>query len=239
MTTRSTYLELADRLADQLRDTPPGTRVASEYELVASHGVSRLTARAALQELEHRYLVQRVRGSGTFVRRRIDYTISKHIVPSFTATVAAAGARPGTRLLSVRRRDPEPVHSYEPEIADGGSIVEVRRLNLVDGEVAGVLTSVLPGDRLPGLEEHLGDDFSLHTLVSQVYGVQLQRYRHQVLLDVPDRDVADLLGDEAPRPCWYAESLNRVKGTTQLGEYSYTWSNPHVIRMVFQIEEEG
>lgn len=238
MTSRSTYLELADQLARQLRGTPAGTRVASEYELVASKGVSRLTARAALQELEHRYLVQRVRGSGTFVRRRIDYTLSKDLVPSFTATVAAAGAQPGTRLLSVGRRAADPSRAYESEVADGGDLVEIRRLNLVDGVVAGVLTTVLPGAPLADIEDHLADDVSLHTLLSQVYGIELKRWRHQVLLDVPDPAVADLLGDEAPRPCWYAESLNRVSGSRRLGEYSRTWSNPHVIRMVFQIEEE-
>jgi GntR family transcriptional regulator len=238
MTTRSTYLELADRLADELRDAAPGTRVASEHELVAGHGVSRLTARAALQELEHRYLVQRIRGSGTYVRRRIDYVISKGIPPSFTATVAATGATPGTRLLHVSRRAPEPDHPYEVEVADGDELVEVRRLNLIDGVVSGVLTSVLPGHRLPGIEEHLGDDVSLHALLDERYDLRLQRFRHQVLLEVPDLDVAQLIGDEAPRPCWYGESLNRIVGTRRLGEYSATWSSPRVVRMVFQIEED-
>ncbi|HZC25897.1 MAG TPA: GntR family transcriptional regulator [Actinopolymorphaceae bacterium] len=239
MTTRPTYLELADELAGALRDAPPGTRVASEYELVASQGVSRLTARAALQELEHRYLVQRVRGSGTFVPRRIDYVLSKGLPPSFTTTVAATGARPGTRLLEVGRRPADPDHPYEPEVADGGELVEVRRLNLIDGVVSGVLTSVLPGRRLPGIEDHLAaDDVSLHALLGERYGLRLRRYRHQVQLDVPDLAVAHVLGDEAPRPCWYGESLNRIEGTTRLGEYSATWSNPRVVRMVFQIEED-
>jgi DNA-binding FadR family transcriptional regulator len=42
--------------------------VASEHELADANGVSRPTARAALQELEHRYLVRRVPRAGT--RRR-------------------------------------------------------------------------------------------------------------------------------------------------------------------------
>jgi GntR family transcriptional regulator len=238
MTSRSTYLELADRLADELRDAAPGTRVASEHELVAVHGVSRLTARAALQELELRYLVQRIRGSGTYVRRRIDYVISRGVPPSFTATVAATGATPGTKLLRVRRRPPDPDHRYEVEVADGGDLVEVRRLNLIDGVVTGVLTTVLPGRRLPGIEEHLADDVSLHALLSEEYDLSLRRSRHQVLLEVPDLTVAQLLGDEAPRPCWYSESLNRITGTRRLGEYAATWSSPRVVRMVFHIDEE-
>ncbi|MEQ7005635.1 GntR family transcriptional regulator [Actinopolymorpha sp. B17G11] len=239
MTSRSTYLQLADQLARELRDVPSGTRVASEHELVASQGVSRLTARAALQELEHRYLVQRIRGSGTFVRRRIDYVISKDLPPSFAATVVAAGATPGTKLLGVRRRAPRPEHPYEPEVAAGGELVEVRRLNLVDGVVAGVWTTVLPGNRLAGIEERLADDVSLYTLLSQAYGMTLRRYRHHVSLDVPDLEVAALLGDDAPRPCWYAESLNRIGGTRQLGEYAATWSNPRVLRVVFEIEGDA
>ncbi|MQA80301.1 MAG: UTRA domain-containing protein [Streptosporangiales bacterium] len=238
MTTRPTYLELADELAAELRDADVGTRAPSEHQLVASHGVSRITARAALQELELRYLVRRVRGAGTFVRRRIDYVIDKNLPPSFSATVAATGARPSSRLLRVIRRPPDPGSTYELEVADGGDIVEIRRITLVDDMPASVATLRLSGSRLPDIEEHLDDDVSVHALMVDVYGITLRRWRHHVSLDVPDADVASLLGDEAPRPCWYSESLNRIEGTTQLGEYSASWSHPQVIRNVFQIGDD-
>ena len=60
-----TYLVLADSLAEQIADMAPGTRLPSENELITEHGVSRITARAALSELEQRHLVRRARGSGT------------------------------------------------------------------------------------------------------------------------------------------------------------------------------
>ncbi|MQA03986.1 MAG: UTRA domain-containing protein [Streptosporangiales bacterium] len=238
MTTRPTYLELADLLAVELKTAPAGTKVPSEHDLVAAHGVSRITARAALQELELRYLVRRVRGAGTFVRRRIDYVIDKNLPPSFSATVAAAGGAPGSRLLGVVRRAPDRGSTYEQEIADGGDIVEIHRVSLVDGVPANVATMRMSGKQLPDIEEHLDDDVSVHALLQEVYGITLRRWRHQVTLDVPDTTVASLLGDEAPRPCWYAESLNRIEGTTQLGEYASSWAHPQVIRKVFQIEEE-
>lgn len=238
MTTRPTYLELADELADELRDAPKGSRAPSEHELVARYGVSRITARAALQELELRYLVRRVRGAGTFVRRRIDYVIDKSLPPSFTATVAAAGARPGSKLLGVIRRPPDPGSAYELQVAGKGDIVEVRRVTFVDDVPASFATLRLSGRRLPDIEEHLDDDVSVHALLRDVYGMTLRRWRHQISLDVPETEVANLLGDEAPRPCWYAESLNRIQGTKQLGEYSSSWSHPQVIRNVFQLEED-
>jgi DNA-binding GntR family transcriptional regulator len=76
------YLALADRLEADLAGLSPGARVSSEHELAARHQVSRLTARAALQELERRYVVERTQGLGTFVARRITYRIGPGSPPA-------------------------------------------------------------------------------------------------------------------------------------------------------------
>lgn len=66
----------------------------SEHAIIRRYGVGRASVRVALQELQRRLLVRRVRGAGTFVNRRIDYVISQRRRPSWHGTVTAAGARP-------------------------------------------------------------------------------------------------------------------------------------------------
>src|SRR5579875_4136866 len=98
------YLLLSDELEAKLLSASPGDPVASETELARQYRVSRLTARAALQELERRHLVRRIQGRGTFVLRRVDYRISTDGPPSFTEIVTAAGGHPTTTVERVRER---------------------------------------------------------------------------------------------------------------------------------------
>lgn len=69
------YLEIAEELADELADQPTGTRVPSEHELVDRFGVGRSAARAAIEELERRGMVRRVKGAGTFVQRPMQFSV--------------------------------------------------------------------------------------------------------------------------------------------------------------------
>ncbi|NIY62706.1 hypothetical protein SMALB_0626 [Streptomyces malaysiensis] len=78
-------------MSAELAECARGTRVASEAEIARRFGVGRAAARAAVQELERRFVVRRTQGSGTFVNRRIDYVISRSAPPSWSATIAAAG----------------------------------------------------------------------------------------------------------------------------------------------------
>lgn len=63
------YLKISARIAEQIEGgrLAAGAKLASERELAESHGVSLMTARHALAELERRGMVTRRVGSGTYV----------------------------------------------------------------------------------------------------------------------------------------------------------------------------
>lgn len=63
------YEQIAEVLAARIADGtyPPRRRIPSEAGIVDEFGVSRPTARAAVQLLVERGLVQTVRGKGSFV----------------------------------------------------------------------------------------------------------------------------------------------------------------------------
>ena len=94
-----TYQVLADELAKEIVAVEPGERLPSEVELAERYSVSRLTARAAVQELERRYLVRRAKGSGTYVAHRVDYVISPRFT-SWTEMVHRAGATTTRPIVS-------------------------------------------------------------------------------------------------------------------------------------------
>src|SRR6476469_8077734 len=76
-----------------------GTAIPSERQLSVDLGVSRLTVRAALDELVREgYLVRR-RGSGTFVR---EPKIAQELtMTSFSEDMVRRGMRPGSKTLSL------------------------------------------------------------------------------------------------------------------------------------------
>src|SRR2546421_10792722 len=90
--TRQQVLELIERLG-------VGTAIPSERQLSADLGVSRLTLRAALDDLAREgYLVRR-RGSGTYVQQP---KISQELtITSFSDDMRRRGMAPGSRTLSM------------------------------------------------------------------------------------------------------------------------------------------
>src|SRR5262245_62429136 len=91
--TRQQVLDLIERQG-------VGTAIPSERQLSADLGVSRLTVRAALDELAREgYLVRR-RGSGTYVQE--PSKISQELtMTSFREDLRRHGMTPGSRTLSL------------------------------------------------------------------------------------------------------------------------------------------
>jgi GntR family transcriptional regulator len=64
------YCQLYARLKQEIEggSRRPGEKLPSERQLAANHGISRLTARKAVQRLVHEGYVSAQRGSGSYVR---------------------------------------------------------------------------------------------------------------------------------------------------------------------------
>ena len=63
------YIQLSDNLAEliKIKGLSAGTLLPSENDLLAQYDISRTTIRQAIQRLESREIVNKVRGKGTFV----------------------------------------------------------------------------------------------------------------------------------------------------------------------------
>src|SRR6201985_3924052 len=93
--TRAQVMDLIDRLG-------VGTAIPSERQLSADLGVSRLTVRAALDDLAREgYLVRR-RGSGTYVQEpKITQQLT---MTSFSEDMRRRGMVPSSKTLSLTRQ---------------------------------------------------------------------------------------------------------------------------------------
>ncbi|MEU4194129.1 GntR family transcriptional regulator [Kribbella sp. NPDC026611] len=97
------YERICAHVLEQLRrgTLRPGDRVPSEMELAAQFEVSRITSKRALEVLREAGLVERVRGKGTFVVRRL---------PDLTGVTIP--------LRAVTRRDARSIALIVPDISE-------------------------------------------------------------------------------------------------------------------------
>src|SRR6476659_10673322 len=96
------YRQVADQLAAEIAsgELPPGHRVPSERVIAERHGLSRMTARQAVELLVRRGLVYRRPGSGTYVAAaRVAHKLQGFA--GFREQLRAQAIEPGGRDLAV------------------------------------------------------------------------------------------------------------------------------------------
>lgn len=188
------YLSVAETLATQIAGMRVGTRLPAEDKLAHDLGISRLTTRAALAELESRYLVRRRQGSGTFVSHRIDYTIARNTPPSWSASVRNAGRTPTIRTTAWRLGKPPPEIRRRMRIGVRRQLLLISRDRYVDNELVGFADTWLDPELVPDLPHVLDPGASLHDALDRHYLLEPLRGWFGVAIDPAPPEVARHLG---------------------------------------------
>lgn len=233
--TATRYLEIADELAAELTGSPAGTRLDGEHGIGRRFGVGRAAARAALQELERRLLVRRVQGSGTFVNRRIDYTIAHDRRPSWHETVTAAGAQARTVVRSIETQPLPAAHAPALGLPAGTPCHRLVRQSYIDDLLAARVHEWVPVELVPDLGPAVHAAESLDLVLRQVGRVDPVRAWCRVSLDVPPPPVCAGLEIEASRPVWLVESVSRDATSGRPVMCSRSWMRSDAVRVVVEL----
>lgn len=146
MTDQATYLPKHARIERALREQVahlrPGDRLPSDTELCVAYGVSRMTARNAMQRLADEGLVERRPGLGSFVAQPPAHRRADRLM-TFSREMARRGRIPSSRVLRMTVRASLPDEAARMSVTDGEPIVVVRRLRCADGEPIALETAIL------------------------------------------------------------------------------------------------
>jgi len=134
------YQTIEQALRQRIRDLPPHTPLASESQLSAEFGVSRMTARGAVTRLVNAGLVYRESGRGTFVAAPPSNRRAESLV-RFTEQMRRAGRVGSSRVIGTSVRAATAAERTELRPGKRG-VFEVRRVRLADGTPIAVETSV-------------------------------------------------------------------------------------------------
>jgi GntR family transcriptional regulator len=147
-----------------------GDAVESERELAKIHGVSLMTARHALTELEREGVVVRQRGAGTFVAPP---KIHFNKLVGFTEVMAGRNLSACSKVLLFNVVDNEREIAARLGLADNARLHKVGRLRLGAGEPFALETCYLPAHEFAGLTQGLLSRGSLFSILANDYGIQL------------------------------------------------------------------
>ena len=147
------YLQLARQLGDAVRDGRYQVHEAlpSERNLSESLGVSRVTARKAIDQLVEQGLIVRKRGSGNYIAPHIELPLSR--LSSFSEELVRRGYQPSSRWLARHITEVAPDEQLSLGLSSGATVARLERLRLADDVVVAYEVSVLPSSVLPNPEE--------------------------------------------------------------------------------------
>jgi GntR family transcriptional regulator len=136
------YRQIERALRERLAGLPPGERVPSDAELCAEFGVSRMTARHAMQQLAEDGLIRREPGRGSFVAKPPPHRRTNRLM-TFSQEMRRAGRVPTSMVLDRLVRPSSNGEAASLEIPARQSVVHLRRLRLADGEPIALESTVL------------------------------------------------------------------------------------------------
>jgi GntR family transcriptional regulator len=149
---------------------PDGTQIPNEAKLSEILGISRITVRHALRNLEEVGLLRREHGRGTFVRSSTVIAGVRGLT-SFTQEMAERGLVVGSRVLDLTEI-PAPTEVADAlEIPAGTPVCVIRRLRAGNTMPIGIQTAYLPASRVPGLSGWNEPLPSLYELLRNRFGI--------------------------------------------------------------------
>ena len=148
-----------------------GSQIPNEDRLGEMLGISRITLRHALRNLEEAGLLRREHGRGTFVRSATVVAGVRGLT-NFTEEMKSLALTASTQLVEAHRIAATSEMADALEIAVGDSVVQLKRLRLGNKLPIGIQTSHLPEVRVPGLFDDATNVQSLYRWLDEHCGIK-------------------------------------------------------------------
>ena len=137
------YYEIEQALRARIAELRPDEPLPSDAMLCEEFGVSRMTARNAVQRLVQEGIVYRVPGRGTFVAEPPVHRQAGNLL-SFTEEMRRRGRVPSSKVLTREVREAAPSEASWLQLAAHDEVVVLRRLRLADDEPVAIEEAVFP-----------------------------------------------------------------------------------------------
>ena len=169
-----------------------GDRLPSEREMRAMYGVSRITLRSALDDLERSGLIYSRPGKGWFISSLFLDQQLKHL-SGFSQDIYSTGMRPSSNVLIQEAQVVTPMVANELQVPRGTRIARIRRVRTADGVPMAIEDASFPLSSCPDI---LDQDFAQGSIYSYLEsrGLKLTKAIQTLTCDLATADERRLLG---------------------------------------------
>ncbi len=192
------YYQLYENLVKSIQSNEliEGQKLESELELCEKFGVSRITVRQALKELELNGYIIRERGKGTFIKKKIE-THSLQKVSSIVDELRKEGIKTKNKIVQKEVILPDIKIKNILQLKDKEKILFVKRLVLAFGKPLYLTKAYLPFAISGNISNEILIENSFTRIVTQILKLRLIHSKRILEADIPDEEVIKLLEMES------------------------------------------
>jgi GntR family transcriptional regulator len=202
------WYQVAQHLRASILATPPGraSRLPVEEDLATHYGISLMTMRQALGELEDEELITRQRGRGTFVNPRTSRqpmrllgSVDAVVAQQASADVLVLGVEPGV----------PPAEFTELFPPGDRKVLRFRRLRKENGQVTSYAENFVVADVGAHIDTADLATMPMTAVLRDRLDVRIGRIDDTAEAMLPAPDIADLLGIPLTSPVLYCVGITR------------------------------
>ncbi|WP_173918452.1 GntR family transcriptional regulator [Halobacillus sp. Marseille-Q1614] len=213
------YRRIAQKIKEDITNGiwKEGEAIPTELHLAEQYEASRVTVRQAIKLLVEEGLLEKVQGSGTYVKeQKIEHNIFELI--SFTEEMRKLNKEPVNRVLDFQLIDPDDHIRRMLQLSEGKKVFYVRRQRLVDDIPYVVEDTYLPVDMFPNLSYGIMTG-SKYDYIEKEVGKKIKESFQEVIPVLPSAEIAAALTVDESTPILKMQSYSIfVDGT--VFEYS-------------------
>ena len=200
--------ETRERVLDLIERLGVGEAIPSERQLSTELGVSRLTVRAALDDLVREGFLERRHGAGTFVS---EPKIAQELtMTSFTEDMQRRGMVPSSKTLELKTVPAGARLGRLLHVSPSEQIVVVTRLRYADRETMAIETLHVAEALVPGLTAKDLEQHSFYELLEERFGIVVVGGSQAIEPTVTNEDESAALGVPLHSPAFLFERTTRA-----------------------------
>jgi len=199
---------------------PPHTQIPSESQMMSSFGVSRITIRQALGDLQKEGLIFKIIGKGSFVAKpKVFQSLSR--LQGFGEAMSPAGYETCSKLLSARETEASPAVAQRFSLKPGSRVFEIQRLRYLNREPISVDVSYFLLDIGRRLVQEDLVTRDIFMILENDYGLDLTHADLQIEAICADEFLARQLGIAEGAPLLRMERMTHAGDTPVDFEFLY------------------
>ncbi len=197
------YRQVAEQIAEEIGAgiRPVNSRISSERELAEEFGISRMTARAAINMLVQQGLVVRRNRAGAYVAQpkfRFDFSSPAGLHEQ----LRKAGVEPGAQIIVANKLLASTVNREIRQalvLDEQDKVYHIIRVRTANSEPIAVENSYFPAKLFPDLLDFNLTD-SIYDILKKHFGVESAKSVQEMEITLLDTQWADIMGIAAGLP---------------------------------------